>query len=120
MCEPRQSTVTDAVGSAIDTMAGVAAWGARTTVRLVCRRLDDDQVERARWVLCWRFVLEAVFAAAMVWWLGVWSIAVFLGIAAVSWTVGHALAIELQRRSELPEPVPEPVAGERPRLEVVA
>jgi len=65
-------------------------------------------------------VLEAVFAAATVWWLGVWSIAVFLGIAAVSWTVGHALAIELQRRSELPVEVePEPV-GERPRLEVVA
>jgi hypothetical protein len=65
-------------------------------------------------------VLEAVFAAATVWWLGVWSIAVFLGIAAVSWTVGHALAIELRRRSELPVVVPEPVAGERPRLEVVA
>ena len=130
MCEPVKSTwLADTVAEAVSMATDAARWTARTTVRLTCRKAGDESLARARWVLCWRFLVEAVVAAAVVQRLGRGAMWVFLGAAAASGLVGYLVHLEIKRRRELApasaaevEPEPEIELGPdgRPHLEAVS
>jgi hypothetical protein len=127
MCEPRKMDVLEVVSDTVTGVATAVGTAAQLAVRFGCRWSSDGQLERGRWVLCWRFLIEAVVAAVTVYYLGRAAMWVFLGVAAASWLVGYLVHVELQRRHDL-EPVdeaedePEIEFGPdgRPRLEAVS
>lgn len=124
MCEPQKTTVTEVVGGMLNTAVDAGAWLAHATTQLMCRRADEEQLGHARRVLCWRFMLEALVAAVTVYYLGRTAMWVFLGAAAVSWTLGYLIHAELRRRETEAELEPE-IEVEldergRPRLEAVS
>jgi hypothetical protein len=69
-------------------------------------------------VLTWRFAIEFVVAAVIVWRMGQSAMYLFAGGAVGSWLLGYGLRRELARRAA--EPKPEPVPSERPDLRAVS
>lgn len=118
-CPPNPAAILQEVGQAVASAVGGLT---RQTVRFGTRRFDDGQLDHGRRILEWGWSLWLLAAAGLTWWLGRPAAFVFAGTAAVSWLVGHALAVELERRHQArfvppraraahstePAPAPEP------------
>ena len=96
-CPPDPGAAVGAVASAV---AGAVCAVGRTAVRVAVHRLEDEQLEHGRRVLCWAVPWVWLVACAGTWWLGRPAAGIWGGIAVGSWVLGQALGAEVGHREE--------------------